>query len=264
MAVEYSERIADFAAVSAPVRSRRRTWRTLRGEARAVALLVASHLRGDVRFQLSVASSLTMGVLFTVMTTSFKALPDDPFVSGGDPVGLMGPLMALFFVPSQIYQSLVVSVSYEAAWLYFSTPSNRTSLVTAARDTIAVLIFVPAMMLLTILYAYAFGHLLHAIVQVILLGLLGFAAFQGNILAAPRLPFSIPMTGTRAGGVPVLAPILVMLAGAPIFIAFQFVAYRSPIHTAAGFAALVLLNLLLDRWLRRRLTRNPALLAYAS
>lgn len=264
IATEYSERIADFAAVSAPARSSRRTWSALRGEMRAVALLVASHLRGDVRFQLAVASNLTMGVLFTVMTTSFKTLPEDPFVSGGDPVGLMGPLMALFFVPSQIYQSLVVSMSYEAAWLYFSTPSDRTSLVTAARETIAALIFVPAMMLLTLFYTFAFGHLLHAIVQVILLGLLGFAAFQGNILAAPRLPFSIPIIGTRAGGVPVLAPILVMVAGAPIFIAFQFVAYRSPIHTAAGFAALVVLNRLLAWLLRRRLTRNPSLLAYAS
>ena len=264
IAIGYSDRIAGFAAVSASTRSGRRTWRALRGETRAVAILVASHLRGDVRFQLAVASNLTMGVLFTVMMTSFKSLPEDPFVSGGDATALMAPLMALFFVPSQIYQSLVVSLTYDAAWLYFSTPSNRAALVTAARDTIGAMIFLPAIALLAIFYTYAYGHMLHAVVQVVLLGLLGFAAFQGNILAAPRLPFSMPMVGTRAGGMSLFAPMLVMLLGAPLFVGFQFVAYRSAISTAMGFVALVLVNLLLAWLLRRRLARNPSLLAYPS
>jgi hypothetical protein len=264
IAVGYSDRIANSIAAPSRMRAAGKAWTALRNENRAVAVLVASHLRADMRFQLAVASNLTMGALFTVMMTSFESLPEDPFVSGGDPAGLMAPLMALFFVPSQIYQSLVVSLTHEAAWVYFSTPANRAALVTAARDTVGAMIFVPAMVLLAAFYTYAFGHLLHAAVQVILLGLLGFGAFQGNILVAPRLPFSMPAVGTRPGGMSLFAPILVMLAGAPIFVAFQLVAYRGAIHTAAGFLALILVNLLLARLIRRRLARNSELLAYPS
>ena len=74
----------------------------------------------------------------------------------------------------------------------------------------------------------------------------------------------MPMVGTRAGGMSLFAPMLVMLLGAPLFVAFQFVAYRSAISTAMGCVALVLVNLLLAWLLRRRLARNPSLLAYPS
>ena len=44
--------------------------------------------------------------------------------------------------------------------------------------------------------------------------------------------------------------------GAPVFLAFNYVAYRTSCHAIADIATLVLLNVALDRMPRRRLAPN--------
>jgi hypothetical protein len=258
LSADYTQRIAEFTSRSRPPAVHTSPgWNLLRNETRAVALLLASHLRSDVRFQLAVASNLAMGALFGVVMTSSWSLPLDPFdgVEGSTPVA---PLFALLFVPSQVYQALVVSAGYEASWLFYCTPANRIAIITAARDAVGVLLIAPVVLLLAVVYLYAFGHLIHALTLAVSLGLMGYAFFQLNVLLAPRLPFSLPMASDRSRGLPVFTSILVMLIGSPIFVVFQLVAYRGPAYTAAAVAGLILLNIALIALTQPRLRKKLA------
>jgi hypothetical protein len=259
LSADYGHRVAELTSLSRPhAAADARTWRLLRNETRAVALLVASHLRYDVRFQLAVASSVAMGALFGVVMSSSWSLPVDPFDAGTGGATAMAPLFALLFVPTQIYQALVVSAAYEASWLFYCTPANRIAIITAARDAIGALVIAPLTLLLTAVYLYAFGHVMHAVALAASLGLMAYGCFQLNVLLAPRLPFSLPMTGDRTRGVPMFTGILVMLLGSPMFVLFQLFAYRGPASTIAAVAGLVALNLGLMSLTQRRLARKLA------
>jgi hypothetical protein len=253
MSSEYIGRVVELTTRTRPhAAPRGRSWRFLGAERRAVALLVSSHLRSDVRFQLSIASSLIMGCLFGLMMPSAEwsfSLPADPFeTSQASPVALF----AVMLVPSQIYQAMVISGTCEAAWIYFSTPADRTALIGAGRDAIGALVIAPITLALAMFYSLAFGDVVHALLAAAAIGLMAYGAFQLNVLLTPRLPFSVPMAGNRSGGFPAFTSIVVMLIVAPVFIAFQFVAYRNPPLTSASFLCLILGNALLN-WLTRRL-----------
>ena len=170
----------------------------------------------------------------------------------------MAPLFALLFVPTQIYQALVVSAGYEASWLFYCTPANRIAIITAARDAIGALVIAPLTLLLAAVYLFAFGHVMHAVALAASLGLMAYGCFQLNVLLAPRLPFSLPMTGDRTRGIPMFTGIVVMLLGSPMFVLFQLFAYRGPASTIAAVAGLVVLNLGLMSLTQRRLARKLA------
>ena len=255
----YTTRIAEFTNSPTPrAASMPELFRPLRNEARAVALLVVSHLRSDVRFQLSVASSIVMGSLFGFVMGSSWSLPVDPFDGGAEAEQGLGPLFALLFAPSQIYQALAVSASHGASWMFYSTPADRPAIITAGRDTIAGFLIAPLTLLLSVYYVYAFGHVWHALLHAASLGLMAYGCFQLNVLFAPRMPFSVPMPGNHSHGFPIFTSLAVMMIGTPVFILFHHVAYLGTAHTVAAYGSLLLLNFMLIRLTRRRLSRGAA------
>jgi hypothetical protein len=261
VSLDYASRVASFASISLPRSSaRERTWRWVTGENRAVAVLVWSHLRRDVRFQLAVATNLAMGVIFTMTSSSFRTPGSDPFT--GSEAASVAPLFALLFVPTQIYQALVSSTSHEASWLFFSTPADRTRLVSGARDAVGAFVLLPVSLLLAMFYTYQFGHAVHALLHATFLGLMAYASLQLNVFLTPRLPFSTPMLGQQARGIPVYSTILLMLIAAPFFVVFQLLAYRGAVHAAVGLVSLLVVNLTLHRLTRRRIARRASTLVY--
>ncbi|MBA2305439.1 MAG: hypothetical protein H0W08_22795 [Acidobacteria bacterium] len=261
VSADYVERVATFASLSMPRAPVGRTWRRITDERRAVALLVWSHLRRDVRFQMAIVTNVAMGVIFTVTSSSFKTSGADPFDAGE--AAAVAPLFALLFVPTQIYHTLVGSSGHGASWLFFSTPADRTRLVVGARDAVGVFILLPVSLLLAGFYIYRFSHPAHAFLHATFLGLMAYASLQLNVLLTPRLPFSIPMTGLhRSSGIPIYSTILLMLIGAPFFVLFQLFAYRSALHAAIGLAALLLVITTLNRYTRRRVNRRTSSLVY--
>ena len=258
----YAARIAEFATVTKPRAAlARATWSFLDGERRAIALLVGSHLRGDVRFQLAIAINLATGVMFTLVGSA-RGLPADPFSGGLDASGVMAPLFPVLVVPAQMYQSLVVNASADAAWLFFVTTADRTRAVTAARDAIAIFVLVPVTLLLAAFYTYAYQHPGHALLQAALIGVMGYVSLQGNVLLAPRLPFSVPLTGDRSQRFPFFSSLPVFLIGTPLFFGVQWIAYRGPVYTATAFAVLFLVSAALNALTRRRIARRASRLAY--
>lgn len=261
---DYAERMAELTTLSmGGSGARERGWSFLRGEGRAVALLVRSHLRGDTRFQLAVAMNVIMGVAITAMSSGFR-MPADPFGAGDwDRMrSLTLPMFALLFVPAQVYQTLVQTPSHQASWLFFSSPADRVKLVTAGRDAIAAFVLLPALLMLTVFFAFAYGHAGHAVLHTAFLGGIAYASLQLSVLITPRLPFSAPFVQGSAHGFPIFANLLVLLIGMPFFALLQFLAYRSAFHLAVGFAGVAALVCALNVLTRRRIERRASTLVY--
>ena len=260
MSLDYAARVN---ALSTMGTSQRRPWfeRALffrRGEARAVGILIASHLRSDSRFQLAVASNAVMGIVIVLGPSGFR-LPVDPFlVSGHERVGgLTMPLAALVMVPMQVYQTIATSVAHEASWLYFTTPADRARIVTSARDAIAVYVLGPLLLLLCAFYVYAFGHVGHAAVHCVFLGLLAYMSLQLAVLIAPRLPFSLPMLPQRHSPFPIGTMFLLILVMMPLSLLLQHFAYRTRFTMPLVLCLLVGASFGINVVTRRRIRHRP-------
>jgi hypothetical protein len=244
---EYVERVSDLAAVTATA-SRHGSFRWLRGEARAVTLLVACHLRHDVRFQLALASALAMGLVFTVMGTSAHEWPADPF-AGATSASLAVPVLVLLWLPAQLHQALVISPEHEASWMLTTPAADRGVLVVRARDAVALSVLVPLVLLFAAFFTWSYGHLAHALLHATMLGAMAYGLLQVHVLLTPRLPFSVPMTNATFAFGPQM---LVMFIGAPVFIGAQFIAYRSTVHYVVVLALIAGLTIVFTRATQRR------------
>ena len=268
MSLDYAARVGAFSTIEC---SRRGPWfeRALffrRGEARAVGILIASHLRSDSRFQLAVASNAMIGIVIVLGQSEFR-LPVDPFlVSGHERVGsLTMPLAALVMVPMQVYQTIAASVAHDASWLYFTTPADRVRIITSARDAIAVYVLGPLLLLLGAFYVYSFGHVSHAAVHCVFLGLLAYLSLHLAVLIAPRLPFSLPLLNPRHAPFPIGTMLLLMLVMMPLSLLLQHFAYRSRLAMSVVLCLLGFLSLGINALTRRRIaghgqtrtTRDP-------
>ena len=263
MSLDYAARVADLTALTSRQRPPlfERAWFFRSGEARAVGILIASHLRGDPRFQLAVASSCTMGIVIVVGSSGFQ-MPVDPFVvSGSQRVGgLTMPLFALIMVPMQVYQTIATTTAPEASWLYFATPADRSRLITAARDAIALYVLGPLVLLLAGFYVYAFRHVGHAFVHSLFLALLAYLSLQLIVAIAPRLPLSVPVIDRQHAAFPIATTFLLMFVMMPLSLAVQHFAYRSRLAMIVALSVLVAISIALDALTRHRLARSrPAL-----
>jgi hypothetical protein len=165
-------------------------------------------------------------------------------------------------VPAQVYQTLVQTPAHQASWLFFSSPADRVKVVTAGRDAIAAFVLLPALVLLMVFFAFAYGHGGHAVLHTAFLGGIAYAALQLSVLITPRLPFSVPFVQASAHGFPIFANLLVLLIGMPCFVLLQFVAYRSGVHLAVGFVGVAALIWMLNVLTRRRIERRASTLVY--
>ena len=260
---DYAATMAELTSLAGPVPSpREQRWTFLRGEARAVALLVKHHLRSDARFQLAVTMNAVMAVTITAITSEFR-VPVDPFVSdGGRMDTLMLPVFALLFVPAQMYQSLVQTPAYQASWLFFTSPGSHAKLVTAGRDAVAIFVLLPAITLLGLGFGVAYHHFVHGLLHAAFLGAIAYASLQLTVLITPRLPFSTPLVQGSPHGFPLFTNLLVMLIGMPFFALLQYLSYRGGVELAAGFAAIGLLIAVLSVLTRRRIARKASTLVY--
>jgi ABC-2 type transport system permease protein len=259
MSLEYAARLEQFANATAASRAPlvERAWLFRRGEARAVAILIASHVRTDPRFQMAIATNALMGILIAVGSSGFR-MPVDPFVvSGAQRVGgLTMPLAALLMVPLQVYQTIASSTEFEASWLYFSTPADRSRIMTAARDAIAFYVLLPLTLLLGTVYLYGFDHTGHALVHTVFIGVIAYLSLQLTVLIAPRLPFSLPVLQNRQGAFPIGMMMLMVFLVMPISLVVQHFAYRGRWWMVGGLITLGGTSMLLNALTRHRVSRQ--------
>jgi hypothetical protein len=265
LSADYAVRIAQLTTDSTPLTTGRAaaTWSFLSHERRAVVMLAMSHLREDVPFQISVLTSMFMALFFAGISF-FIELPGDPFQS--DNRGFETAFLAqftVFLLPTTAYDSFASSQAHQASWLFFTTPADRTNLVTAARDMTAVIILVPAMAVLAAFFVYAFSHVGHALVHVLMLAGIAYITLQVVVLLRPKLPFSLPVAHAHSNrrmnfGVGILGG----SAGMVTMSVLPYVAYQSTLRVVITMAVITVGALALNRLTRAHLERRAGAVTY--
>jgi hypothetical protein len=239
-------------------RKRRAMWFTT-GEARAVALLVRSQFRHDHRFRMGVLGLLPFTLLYMVMGVRDGAVTD-PFTSTGNPRAW--PLtMAVLVSPAMLRMLLTRSEAFRASWIFFTCPGDRMKIARASKDVLVVFFLIPYLLLVSAIYAFVVGHVVHVLVHVAFLGLLAHLVLQIALLLDPALPFSRPMQRGRSTSVFLgftFATILVSL-----FIQYYSARiYSTVTATVAAVAGILFLGLVIDVLTRARVDRQAQLLEF--
>lgn len=249
LSTAFASRLAQIASAStSAVRRTRLTppWPWLRGEHRALALVMRAQLGSDAAFQTHATISV-LAVVGVLGSMPLFWMPTDPF-HGSSPEFLV--VIAVGFLAFSFYGGLASSQASDATWPFFTTPTARGRLILAARDITAVVILVPAAAGLLGILLYGFDHAGHAIVHAAVIALLAFIELQVAVLVMPAVPFSVPI-GVRSGfGV---RQFLISFVPLTIYFALHLLAYRSWQGTAIGLVALVVVIAGLEGVLRRRL-----------
>ena len=259
---DYADRIAEIAIDAAPRPDRSWVPGFLQREARAVAILVTSQLRGDITFQIAVMTNTSMLIVIIAMSL-WGSLPADPFFSDavqGESFAMMIHFGGLY-LGTLTYHSMMTSAASDASWPMFTTPADRVRLVEAGRDLVFVVVVLPVLLALTCFMAFAYGHAGHALLQGTLLGGTTYALMQVQVLMKPRIPFSVPITGRRASAG--TGMFLISLLAMPLALLQQFFIYRTPLRVAIALAGLAGLILFLNKWTRRRIERGVNAVRYS-
>ena len=202
----------------------------LHRETRAVAILVRSQFKNDIKFRLGLISLLPITLIYVMLGMRHGSI-GDPFVPGasrGSEVGFIQ--IALMFLPMTLRQAIVTSDAYRASWLFYATPADRTRLVLAARDIITVFFLVPYLAFMAAIFTYFFGNVLHALLHAFFLGCMAYLVLQFTIMIDPKLPFSTPPTKDARGGMTFVLQLLVMFLGMAAYLLLTYVVYQSVIR----------------------------------
>lgn len=266
LSLAYAENLARAATVSRPrarSASTRRPGRVrLPPELSVIATLVRGQFRDDMTFRLGILGMLPATLLYFFMAVRDGPLPD-PFVElGFSAMGLWLLHFAAIGFPLATLETLFRSESFPASWIFFSTPADRANLVMNAGLCVTLFMIVPFMVLFLGIFAWSFGDLWHAAAHALVLGLIAHLAIQFMLLAAPRLPFSLP---TKKGGrMGTLVGMIVVGMVIALFLPLAlWVAYSRTAFTIAYIAVLALAAVLMPAAVRRGVRSRVERLEFA-
>ena len=265
LSLQYSETLGAMtvaarahAASAAEKRTRRGFWFTS-GEARAVALLVRSQFRHDHRFRMGVLGLLPFTLLYMVMGVRNGAIAD-PFTATRNMQAW--PLtMAVLASPAMLRLLLTRSDAFRASWIFFTCPSDRMKIARSSKDVLVAFFLIPYLLVVSAIYGYVVGNVVHVLVHVAFLGLLAHLVLQIALLLDPALPFSRPMQQTRVTGfflgftfVTILLSLFIQFYSARI--------YSNVASTVAAIAVILFIGIVIDLITRARVQRQAQLLEF--
>lgn len=265
LSLDYAEALGRLTTIAVPQPSAARAsaWLgLLRNETRAVAILVRSQFKNDLKFRLGIISLLPITLVYLLIGMR-EGSPADPFVAGarrGNDVGLIQ--IALMFLPMTLRQAIVTSDAYRASWLFYATPADRTRLVLAARDIITLFFLVPYLGFLAGIFTYFFGNVLHAVVHAFFLGFMAYLVLQLSIMIDPRLPFSTPPQKDTRGGMTFGLQMLVMFLGMIAYFVLTYIVYRTTARLIVTLAIFGVAAWAMGRFTKRRVERQAEGFAY--
>ncbi len=262
LSLAYAENLAQTAAVSR--RRVRRTSTTRSGrwrlppELSVIITLVRGQFRDDMTFRLGVLGMLPATLLYFFMAVRDGPLPD-PFVAlGFEAMGLWLLHFAAIAFPLTILETLFRSESFPASWIFFSTPADRARLVMSAGMCVTLFMIAPFVVVFLAIFAWSFGNLWHAVAHALVLGLNAHLAIQMMLLAAPRLPFSMPTRkGSRMGtivGMIVVGTVIALFLPLALWVAYSRTAFTIAYIGVLALAG-VLTPIMVRRGVRARVER---------
>ncbi len=230
-------------------------------EDRVVWQLMRKQFKYDNRYKLSVLMIIPLTLLYVYMGLKDGQVLADPFnvaaaiAKGGSNFTVY---MALAFIPSMVIFGSAYSASYQAAWIYYTSPANRTRLVLASNRFATIFFCIPYLVFMCALMTYFFGSILHAVLHCVVLFFVLLVLVDLIALIAPRIPFSLPMkSGQRTGAmmITMFIPMVAVMAGMQLL---SHVGYGGVIGYGTIVFVLILIVLLLSHLQRRIIPRRLA------
>jgi len=258
LSLEYAERLGAMAAEPPATGSGSRGLKPgiwfRGGEARAVAILVRSHFRNDIKFRMGVIGIVPLTVLYLIM--GLRGNGDGS--SGGN---LSMVTMAVLLFPMLLKANLGRSDAFRASWIFFASPVDRTRLIRSAKNVLVVLFLVPYLVFVGLTLTLFTRDPYYVAVYLLLVGLVSHVALVIATLADPEMPFSKPPERTRGSSRIIVTMMVVGVIGALLPL-FSRLVYASAPATVAVFAAVLCATLALNRLTRVRIERQAAHLEF--
>lgn len=230
-------------------------------EDRVVWRLIRSQFKYDNRYKIGILSMVPLTIFYLYLGMREGKTLVDPFaIVSGAHTGQINLMfnMAIAMVPYMLIFSTAYSSSYQAAWIYFTSPADRTGLVFGSARFVVYFFCIPYLFFMCAIYSYFFGNVLHAFLHCITIYLLIQALVYIMVLILPRFPFSAPVrSGQRAGLMLTMFLIPIPLMMTPMMIISK-VGYGGVVGYLSIVMGMIVLNLLLRLWLRRVTPRRMA------
>lgn len=223
MTLEYAQQLAEQTATGSEAEGkRRRGWRIpgfRRNEARAIALLIASQFRHEMRFRLGVLTIVPLTVFYVLL--GGQASLADPFSAPSefDDTGPQLLYFSLCLMPMTLHATLMSSPSWAAAWVFFATPSDPGRLIVAAKNYITVFFLGGYLLFVGIMWAFFFDTVWHALAHAVIVGAIVHVILQVAVIANPIVPFSMePHAAQRSAHTIGLMFVISIVGGAMPFL----------------------------------------------
>jgi len=227
-------------------------------EEHALLTLLRAQFRHDTKFRMSVFSIVPLLVFFLVYGLARGMSFSDPFLPAMESSGQSNAMMVFMvaYLPLAFLMLVNYSSSFRAAWIFHIAARDRIKLIIAARRMITLFFAAPFCLLLWVLYSYAIGHAVHALLHTIVLFLLIMVMYNIFQIIKSDIPFAQEMVRGQAGfmlGMLYLGNSLVI--GVPVFLVTNY-GYGSYLNYGIIVAVILTINFLLGiirtRVLRRR------------
>jgi len=184
----------------------------------------------------------------------------DPFTAGRSMQAW--PLtMAVLASPAMLRMLLTRSEAFRASWIFFTCPSDRMKIARSSKDVLVAFFLIPYLLVVSAVYSYVVGNVVHVLVHVTFLGLLAHLVLQIALLLDPALPFSRPMQRSTNASVFFGFTLVTILVS--LFIQFYSARiYSNMTSTLAAVAGIVFIGIVVDLITRARVSRQAQLLEF--
>jgi hypothetical protein len=237
-----------------------------RSEDRAVAILIARQFRYDLKFKMTVLAIVPLTILYLYQGLQGGGHFYNPFQKGIDTRALGSSSLlyiAIILFPGILKDEIGRSDNFRAAWVFFSSPADRTKLVLAVKRVLTAYFLLPYLFALGFVFYYFFQNLLHVVMHEMVLILASQIQLQLMFMIGARLPFSHPRgIGEKTGFMAfilLLGPILLFL----VILAFATFLYSNGWYYLLGTLILLGLVVILEKILRSRVERKVGRLEFA-
>jgi ABC-2 type transport system permease protein len=191
-------------------------------EDRVVWQLMRRQFKYDNRYKMSLLVAIPLTLLYLYMGLKGGQVLADPFAPLEVLASIHSTSMVYFvlaIIPYMVVINTAYSASYQAAWIYYSSPADRTRLVLASHRFAIIFFCIPYLIFMGGLMVYFFGSVLHALLHSIVLLLLLLALVGALALISPRFPFSQGVkSGQRTGAMMISLFIPMLVVVVPMFI----------------------------------------------
>ncbi len=230
-------------------------------EERALLSLVRANFKHDTQFRLGIISFIPILLIYMVygfivsgsnVRDPLAPLPDTQVMTNI----LLG--IAVVIMPYMMLSVMQSSKSWQAAWIFFTTPFDRVKMIRSVDRVILWLLILPIGLLMCGMFTYMYGNFLHAVMHTGFMVLMSVTGLTFLNMFSIRLPFALESRpGNQMGGS--IGPMITaaIIFGIPIAI-IGSIGYGGYLGWMICLLAALILNWALGRGRNHRIRKVAA------